>query len=90
MTFFNDGRVTLGGPRSTLIAQNMRLLSLPIPRIEALISGDDEVLLLQDLSAVLIGYEDDGFILESAGLHQLRQRVERQAYLTAEEAALMG
>jgi hypothetical protein len=38
----------------------------------------------------LIGYEDDGFILESAGLHQLRQRVERQAYLTAEEAALMG
>ena len=90
LTAFADGTMTLGGPRTSLVARNMRLLSMPIPRIEANVSGDHQVLLLEDLSAVLLGYEDDRFVLETATLPMLRQRTERQGYLTREEAALMG
>lgn len=89
LAMYGDGRLQLGGPRTMLLARNCRVFSVPVPRLEAMVSGDRDSLNFQDLSAVILGYEDDGFVLETAGLRQLRDRAERQGYATPEEAALL-
>ena len=90
LMYLKDGRMTIGGDRTFLVAENMRVLNVNIPRIEGMVTGDEKSLALNELGGVIFGYENDGFDLKTATLAQLRQRVEKQGYLAADEAQLMS
>jgi hypothetical protein len=71
-----DGQASF---RGQLAARNMRVLGLPLPRLEGRLIGDHAGFSILDIGGVLLGYEDDRFDPRLASRAALVARAESRA-----------
>jgi len=85
-TMTEQGAVKFGGDRTEFVATNFRILGIPIPRLDARLSGDGLGARLTDISGVVFGFEHADFDLETATGRQLRTHVVERGYLERDDA----